>query len=379
MASTASHTTAAPTFGSRVLQALAAPYVARRSGVLQFARAGERSSLRFRDGEVLWAATNVTQDRLGETLVRHGWLRRDELGPAWAMARQLGRRLGSVLVSMGLLEEGLLPHALGLHAKAVVEGLLGWPEGTHEFREDQGAPVAGRAPARPGTGDLIAQAVRRLDDEHVLRAALGDLDRALRPGQARPMTLSQAEALLRAQVDGVRTARQIVALRPDSTVETLRSLLALLYVGLVEWSPAAAGRGSSPSGAYDAGWLALIGGFAHEAELARAETFLSVERYWEAIQVLQKVLPRLASPALRQEAHVLLARAYLQNPNWVRRAEEALLCALDEGPPHADALYLLGNLYASQGLSRRAASVRRRLEGLPGRPRPKALLARGHY
>jgi hypothetical protein len=350
---------------SDVPQALAAPYRARRTGVLHFVRDGERRSLRFRDGEVLYAATNVAGDHLGETLVRHGWLRREELGLASVLAQQLGRRLGSVLVSMGILDEGLLPHALGIHARAVVEGLLGWSGGSYEFTDDAKAGAPRGAAAKPGTGDLIALAARRIDDEEALRRALGDLDRALKHRKRRPVALTGAEAFVRSQVDGVRTARQIVALRPEATRETLRSLLALLCVGLLEWcSRRPAARPSAPSGGQDAEWLALMGQFEHQADLTRAETFVAIERYWEAIQLLEKILPRLRRADMKQEARVLLARAYLHNPKWVRRAEETLQCALDEdeaeGPPSVEALFLLGSIYARQGLKRRAEALLRR-------------------
>jgi Tfp pilus assembly protein PilF len=64
---------------------------------------------------------------------------------------------------------------------------------------------------------------------------------------------------------------------------------------------------------------------------------------------------------MKQEARVLLARAYLQNPKWVRRAQETLQCAVDEdGPPNVEALFLLGTIYAGQGLKRRAEALLRR-------------------
>jgi cytochrome c-type biogenesis protein CcmH/NrfG len=58
---------------------------------------------------------------------------------------------------------------------------------------------------------------------------------------------------------------------------------------------------------------------------------------------------------------VLLAVAYLKNPNWARRAEGVLQTVLAGDPHNTDALYLLGNLYREKGLDRRAETMLRRV------------------
>ena len=75
-------------------------------------------------------------------------------------------------------------------------------------------------------------------------------------------------------------------------------------------------------------------------------------------------------------AQVLLARAYMKNPNWGRRAEELLQRVVQENPDFADAYVALGHLYrASQLKSRAQAMYRKAVQAQPGHPEALAELA----
>jgi tetratricopeptide (TPR) repeat protein len=93
--------------------------------------------------------------------------------------------------------------------------------------------------------------------------------------------------------------------------------------------------------------------------LRRAEAHLAEARYWDAIQLLEAAIPVLTGK-LKQRARVHLARAFVKNPNWLRRAEEVLHRVIQEDPAHVDAYYELGLLYKSMNLRSRALAVFRK-------------------
>jgi DnaJ-domain-containing protein 1 len=106
--------------------------------------------------------------------------------------------------------------------------------------------------------------------------------------------------------------------------------------------------------------------------IRNAEQLMEESRYWDAIQILEAVIPRIQSSRLKHEAQVRLARAYTKNPKWVRRGEELLQAVVREDPSWVDAYYVLGTIYRGNGLKSRAVAMFRKvLELRPGH-RPAA-------
>ena len=105
---------------------------------------------------------------------------------------------------------------------------------------------------------------------------------------------------------------------------------------------------------------------ASDETLTQAQLLLAQARYWDAIQMLEQRLPQMPPSKQQRRGRILLARAYAKNPNWLRKAEDALLQVVREDPGNADAHYELGLLYKSGGMMARAhASFRRALELRP--------------
>lgn len=105
---------------------------------------------------------------------------------------------------------------------------------------------------------------------------------------------------------------------------------------------------------------------ASDETIFQAQLLLAQARYWDAIQMLETRLPAMQPAKQQRRARILLARAYAKNPNWLRKAEDALQQVVREDPTSADAHYELGLLYKASGMTARAqASFRRVLELRP--------------
>ncbi len=92
-----------------------------------------------------------------------------------------------------------------------------------------------------------------------------------------------------------------------------------------------------------------------EEALRKGEKLLAGEQYWDAIQQVEPNLEKLKGK-LRARGRMVLARCYLKNPNWSRRAEEQLRQLVVEEPKYAEAHYQLGLIYLAGGLRTRALS-----------------------
>ena len=108
----------------------------------------------------------------------------------------------------------------------------------------------------------------------------------------------------------------------------------------------------------------------HEEIVARAEQLYAAARkgddpsatkgFWEAIQIVEPIVHQL-SGSLQLRAQVVLARCKMENPRWLKDAEEILRGATLAHPKAVDPLLLLGSLYERKNLSARATSMYRKV------------------
>ena len=216
-------------------------YVERQTGMLTFTRQDERRSVRFRRGHIVSADTTVREDRMGDVLVRLGVLAQADLKRAAGFALRDNKRLGVVLMEMGLIDEGGLERALERHVHAVLSRVFSWSDGAYEFEEEPaGDAQPGDVTLRASTGDLILEATRSVQDPDVVRYNLGDIDRVLGLStdpllRFQRIALTPADGYVLSRVDGTLSAREVMQLIPLPSEDVQRSLFGLLSTGVVEF------------------------------------------------------------------------------------------------------------------------------------------------
>jgi tetratricopeptide (TPR) repeat protein len=215
-------------------------YVGRRTGTLTFQHQGEHRGVHLRRGSIVNADTDAREDRLGSVLSRSGRLSEADRRRAEGFALRDRKRLGSVLVEIGIMDRPALEEALALHVDAVLSKVFTWTEGRYEFREYAELPLADEMTLRVSTGDLILQAAHSVLDPDVVRYNLGDVDRALVASsdpllRFQRIQLSPLDGYVMSRVDGVLTAREVVQLVPAPRTEAERSLFGLLSAGVIEY------------------------------------------------------------------------------------------------------------------------------------------------
>ena len=216
-------------------------YVGRRTGVLSFVRGDERCGVRFRLGNILSADTTVRENRLGETLVRQGRLTPGDLKRAVGFALRDGKRLGAVLMDLGLVDAPGLEEAVTAQAHQVLLHVFSWSEGSYEFHEESADQLLdGDVTLRLSTGELILQAARSVRDPDVVRYNLGDIDRVLSLSadpllRYQRISLSPVDGYVLSRVDGTLSAREVIQITPLPPEDVQRSLFGLLSTGVLEY------------------------------------------------------------------------------------------------------------------------------------------------
>jgi tetratricopeptide (TPR) repeat protein len=227
-------------------------YVGRRTGTLVLSRDAERRGVRFYVGNIVNAETNVREDRMGDLLVQKGRLTQADLMLATGRVHREGKRLGEVLIGMGLLDRDGLRELVAVHVDVVLSRVFAWNEGQYSFREEFGRALDAEELTLPySTGDLILRASRSVRDPDIVRYRLGDLGRPVALARDpllrfQRLSLSAEDGCVLGRVDGRTSARDLVrdaGLAPD---EVRTSLYALLNTGIIELLGAPVRQGAGP-------------------------------------------------------------------------------------------------------------------------------------
>ncbi|MGE0455408.1 MAG: DUF4388 domain-containing protein [Vicinamibacteria bacterium] len=218
-------------------------YVGRKTGTLVVRHDSTERSVRFRRGHIVHAGSNLNEEHLGELLVRLGLLDAKDFEDATAIVLRDKKRLGAALIEIGALDEDRLEDLLALHVREILLKLFTRHEGSYVFQEDESdLPGEDDRQLKLSTGEMILEAVRRVQDEDVVRFALGDPDRILGLSsdpllRFQKITLTPVDGFLLSRVDGTLSAREVIELAPVPAEEAQKSLFGLLSTGTLEYLP----------------------------------------------------------------------------------------------------------------------------------------------
>ncbi len=439
-------------------------YLQRRTGLLHFFCDRQLLSLRFVNGEPVSARSSEEAWRLGEVMVRRGYLAAADLRGALELARRESRLLGSVLLESGLLDRDVLGKAIALQIHEVLLSALSWGETSHGFDpQEPPLPPSEDLTLRLSAAQLVFGIARSLPFA-VVGEALGERDRVLAQAAAplaryQLVEMTPGERVALSRVDGAITLRELLSAsdEPESAGRALLALIATGIVEAVEAPPAGQERSGadglrreveevagqlgnlddfevlgiptgSPPDQIRAAYLRMAKRFHpdryHTPELAglrepiaavfdrvvrayqnisqsqsrapdvvpsgpppgeparrqqraaddtprrlaapspndmmsalaQAETHFTASRFWDAIQLLEGMLPWVSGKS-EVRVRTLLARSYRKNPKWLRSAEDELLKVLDLQPSNVEALLSLGEIYRQGGMPSRARAM----------------------
>jgi curved DNA-binding protein CbpA len=215
-------------------------YVGRRTGLMHFSRGQDRASVCFIRGHIVWGNNTDPETHLGPVLVRHGLVAQEVIDQAYDLVGG-GRRLGEVLLELGGLDRATLDEALALHVRELLLTVFSWQEGSFHFEEHPAERFSGHDRALPlSTGELVLDAAWSVTDPDVVRHALGGLDRVPQLTtdpllRFQRLSLTPTDGYLLSRIDGILTAREVLALVSVDREEAERSLFGLLCTGMVEW------------------------------------------------------------------------------------------------------------------------------------------------
>jgi curved DNA-binding protein CbpA len=215
-------------------------FVEQLRGTLTLARGDDVRRLYFEKGELRTATSSRESQRIGQFLRRRGRVSDTDL--SWAVdeiARQKGSRLGRKLVERGLLTRAIIDSEMKRLVQEIVFSAFEWESGEYQF-EPSTAVLDPDIVLSFSTAAIIVEGIRRLPENPVFRARLGD-GRGLLCLAREPMSryqylpLAPQEAYVLSRIDGLSDIDSLLTIAGSSRGTAAKMLYALLSCGLIEW------------------------------------------------------------------------------------------------------------------------------------------------
>jgi curved DNA-binding protein CbpA len=215
------------------------------TGILTATRGKLRRLFCFRDGAIVFAASNVIEEQFAELLRTTERLTRAQLESAREQAAANGGKLATAIEAAGLLDAAALTEAMGEQVRTLLDSTLEWVDGEYAFQTGQpeleGEPLTSVAPATR----VLEHARHHPAKVDAVRARIGRLGARLEHDETRErllvdLDLGTAGPYLLAACDGDRKVGEVLDETPADEEDTVRTLYALMRLGLL--APAGTAR-----------------------------------------------------------------------------------------------------------------------------------------
>jgi hypothetical protein len=206
--------------------------VSKATGILSLVSGGARKALYVREGRVVFASSNLPNDRLGEILIREGKITVEEYD-ASIRAISKGKRQGKVLVEMGALSPKDLWEGVQFQVKEIVYSVFQWDDGHFHF-EESSLPEKERITVDLDILDLILVGIRRVDASGRIQMRYPEGDSIIEVAAPElPESLEPYERHVLALVDGERSVLDVCRESEIGDNETQKVLYACLCTGIL--------------------------------------------------------------------------------------------------------------------------------------------------
>ncbi len=223
------------------LEAAALPRVVRdlsraqATGILHLWNQNETKRIAFNNGDIVFAATNLENERLGERLVRSGKIKRSVLDLSFRVMERSNERFGKTVVDLGWVSPMEMQRAVATQIKDIIYSVFAWHEGDYRF-EITDDPVEDDLALELHTAEVIYEGTRRISDMAAIRAGVGSWKSPMRLADGKRMNIpvTSEDGYILSRIEKGSTVGDVVATSPLGEEESLRRIYALLLAGVVE-------------------------------------------------------------------------------------------------------------------------------------------------
>ncbi len=211
--------------------------LSKKTGTLILRRDNVEKRVYLKNGAIIYADSNLLEDKFDNLLLSTGSITLDELKKARKVQELTGKDLSSTLVYLNLITKEKIAELSRRYVENIVFSLFSWEDGEFIFEEGQ-LPDTDIIVSSLNTMNILMEGTRRIDEWTRLRKAL-PIDTAVLQvasdvlAQLKEIKLSPVETLVLSLVDGERC---VAEMREKSSLDQLtfaKALYNLMSAGIV--------------------------------------------------------------------------------------------------------------------------------------------------
>ena len=212
--------------------------IGRKTGTLTISNEYSHKEIAFKEGRVVHSSSSKEEESLGNLLLKRGLISEANLGKALKVGRERGKRLGRVLIDLGLVPEGEIASWLRHQVEESIYDLFGWDKGEFSFEEGKLPPAKDFIPPLE-VMSLVMEGTKRMDE-------LSELQRKLPPPhtilkvkdffqtEKEEFTLTPLQIQVLPLIDGRRPMGEIIEESEIGGYLTTKAIYDLLSADLLE-------------------------------------------------------------------------------------------------------------------------------------------------
>lgn len=204
-----------------------------RTGVLLLRNGATTKTVHFKRGVVIFATSNIPDERFGEMLLSSGKISKEQFDEASKFVSR-GKRLGKVLVEMQALSPKDLWNEVRRQVQEIAYSVLAWESGSFQFIE--GSEKTGENITTSLTvPELLLNGLRKIKTRGVFSRKIPSRDvifeRVLPVNRPHGLQFEEYEKHVFKLVDGNRSVQEVCDLSEIGDFETLKTLYIFFCIG----------------------------------------------------------------------------------------------------------------------------------------------------
>jgi len=208
-----------------------------KTGTLEVVSGPVVKKIFIKNGDMIFAASNLIDDRLGERLVKKGRISVEQFNLATQRLLETGEKLGKVLVDMACMSPHELYEAVRKQVEEIILSIFDIEEGDFEFREGS-LSEENLVTIVISAANIIYRGMKRIKSYNYIKQIFPSPGDVLAVSQ-QPMDIFQSISLdetdkqILHSINGRDPLSRLLSLFPGNDFETLKTISAFLSIGII--------------------------------------------------------------------------------------------------------------------------------------------------